>query len=44
MTTDAGPAKAGHYSYRKSTVREYFESICVAVILALFVQIGRAHV
>jgi signal peptidase I len=25
-------------SYRKSTVREYFESICVAVILALFVR------
>ena len=24
--------------YRKSTVREYFESICVAVILALFVR------
>src|SRR6188474_527478 len=25
-------------SFRKSTVREYFESICVAVILALFVR------
>jgi signal peptidase I len=25
-------------SYRKSTVREYFESICIAVILALFVR------
>jgi signal peptidase I len=25
-------------AYRKSTVREYFESICVAVILALFVR------
>ena len=25
-------------TYRKSTVREYFESICVAVILALFVR------
>src|SRR5512142_1514717 len=24
--------------YHKSTVREYFESICVAVILALFVR------
>src|SRR5688500_18998786 len=24
--------------YRKSTAREYFESICVAVILALFVR------
>ena len=31
MTT--GPAP-----YRKSTAREYFESICVAVILALFVR------
>ena len=28
-------AQAG---YRKSTIREYFESICVAVILALFVR------
>ena len=25
-------------AYRKSTVREYFESICVAVILALFIR------
>ncbi|HTM04442.1 MAG TPA: signal peptidase I [Vicinamibacterales bacterium] len=25
-------------AYRKSTIREYFESICVAVILALFVR------
>ena len=25
-------------TYRKSTVREYFESICIAVILALFVR------
>jgi signal peptidase I len=24
--------------YRKSTVREYFESICIAVVLALFVR------
>jgi len=24
--------------YRKSTIREYFESICVAVVLALFVR------
>jgi signal peptidase I len=31
MTPDAKP-------YRKSTAREYFESICVAVILALFVR------
>jgi signal peptidase I len=28
----------GSTSYRKSTAREYFESICVAVILALFVR------
>ena len=32
----AGPAPAAEY--RKSTAREYFESICVAVILALFVR------
>jgi signal peptidase I len=39
MTTDAGPANAGHHApYRKSTAREYFESICIAVILALFVR------
>src|SRR5262245_44568124 len=25
-------------TFRKSTLREYFESICVAVILALFVR------
>jgi signal peptidase I len=31
MTTEPAP-------YRKSTAREYFESICVAVILALFVR------
>ena len=31
MTTEGRP-------YRKSTAREYFESICVAVILALFVR------
>src|SRR5687767_15189466 len=31
----ASEAAAG---YRKSTAREYFESICVAVILALFVR------
>ena len=29
---------AGAPVYRKSTAREYFESICVAVILALFVR------
>jgi signal peptidase I len=28
----------GGATYRKSTAREYFESICVAVILALFVR------
>jgi len=31
MTTEEKP-------YRKSTAREYFESICIAVILALFVR------
>jgi signal peptidase I len=31
-------ATAAAPAYRKSTVREYFESICVAVILALFVR------
>ena len=34
---DATTAAAGT-AYRKSTLREYFESICVAVILALFVR------
>ena len=43
MTT-GGPTKVGPYGsgqavpYRKSTARDYFESICVAVILALFVR------
>src|SRR5262245_66478057 len=32
------PAVEPDATYRKSTVREYFESICVAVILALFVR------
>src|SRR5262245_36116560 len=32
------PAVEPPATYRKSTVREYFESICVAVILALFVR------
>ena len=32
---ETNPGSAG---YRKSTAREYFESICVAVILALFVR------
>jgi signal peptidase I len=29
---------SGEAAYRKSTIREYFESICVAVVLALFVR------
>jgi signal peptidase I len=32
------PVEPAATVYRKSTVREYFESICVAVILALFVR------
>jgi signal peptidase I len=35
---DANPAAVTAPAYRKSTAREYFESICVAVILALFVR------
>jgi signal peptidase I len=35
-TPRLGPGQA--VAYRKSTAREYFESICVAVILALFVR------
>src|ERR1044071_8048211 len=35
---DVGAAAADVAVYRKSTAREYFESICVAVILALFVR------
>ena len=35
MAKSSGEAATG---YRKSTAREYFESICVAVILALFVR------
>jgi signal peptidase I len=34
----AAAAVKGPSVYRKSTVREYFESICIAVILALFVR------
>jgi signal peptidase I len=34
----AKPAAAAPAPYRKSTVREYFESIAIAVILALFVR------
>jgi signal peptidase I len=35
VSEDAAALRPG---YRKSTAREYFESICVAVILALFVR------
>jgi signal peptidase I len=35
---DGMEGEAADRSYRKSTAREYFESICVAVILALFVR------
>jgi signal peptidase I len=39
MNSAAGPAEAGHHvPFKKSTAREYFESICIAVILALFVR------
>jgi signal peptidase I len=38
MTDAVRPAARPATSYRKSTAREYFESICVAVILALFVR------
>jgi len=38
MTDAARPGPGQATSYRKSTAREYFESICVAVILALFVR------
>ena len=34
----AAPPKAAAEPYVKSTLREYFESVCVAVILALFVR------
>jgi len=34
----AESAAQPHKPYKKSTAREYFESICVAVILALFVR------
>jgi len=36
MTPRPDPGEA--VPYRKSTAREYFESICVAVVLALFVR------
>jgi signal peptidase I len=38
MAKPARQEAAEPVDYRKSTVREYFESICVAVILALFVR------
>ena len=42
MADPSTPLRAGAkpepVGYRKSTVREYFESICIAVILALFVR------
>ena len=37
-TARQGKAAAPAADYTKSTAREYFESICVAVILALFVR------
>ena len=37
MTKSKGE-DGGQTTFRKSTAREYFESICVAVILALFVR------
>ena len=37
-TPSARAAVAGPTGFQKSTLREYFESICVAVILALFVR------
>jgi signal peptidase I len=36
--TKTEPKADGPTEHRKSTIREYFESICVAVILALFVR------
>jgi signal peptidase I len=36
-SSDPGSRAPGS-SYRKSTAREYFESICIAVILALFIR------
>jgi hypothetical protein len=46
QTARVGAASSGGQDreppFKKSTVREYFESICIAVILALFVRkIGR---
>jgi signal peptidase I len=36
--TPREPAAASPQPFKKSTVREYFESICIAVVLALFVR------
>src|SRR5687767_8179706 len=36
--TKTEPKAEATREYRKSTIREYFESICIAVILALFVR------
>jgi signal peptidase I len=36
--TKSKTGDSGQTTFRKSTAREYFESICVAVILALFVR------
>ena len=38
MATTRQSAAATPAAYRKSTVREYIESICIAVVLALFVR------
>ena len=38
MSETPRPGSGQAVPYRKSTAREYFESICVAVILALFVR------
>jgi signal peptidase I len=38
MSPSTPPGAGSAKPYRKSTAREYFESICVAVILALFVR------
>src|ERR687891_1054391 len=35
---EPGTTNVGPRAYRKSTAREYFESICIAVILALFIR------
>jgi len=37
-TTSKPEPRTGEPAFKKSTAREYFESICVAVVLALFVR------